>query len=247
MSLSFDQTIVLITGVGRSNGIGQATIHALLAAGIPRVIGTVRTAGQLEALRQQYPGRVDELVVDLTDADAIAALPQRSGKIHVLINNAGVFAADTALGVGEGEAMFAVNYLAPKRLVRAYAGHLAHGAVVNVNSVAGLISFPICAVYSDSKAALNSLTTAQRRELHGQGTQVVSVYPGPIATDMGKDVPFETAPPQTVADGIVAALCDGSLEVFPDPIAKQIGQAIATDRQALERSFWPVVAAVDAH
>ena len=242
MTTPVSNRTILITGVGRANGIGQATIRALLAAGARRVIGTVRTAGQLAALVREFPDRVEELVVDLRDVQTIDALPQRTGRIDILINNAGVFAADTALGMGDGEAMFAVNYLAPKRLVRAYASQLAGGAVVNLNSVAGLINFPICAVYSDSKAALNSLTTAQRRELHLQGTQVVSVYPGPIDTDMAKGVPFPASAPSMVGEAIVAALAAGTLEVYPDPMAQQIAQGLAADRHALERSFWPAQA-----
>jgi NAD(P)-dependent dehydrogenase (short-subunit alcohol dehydrogenase family) len=242
MSFSLASATVLITGVGRANGIGQATIRALLAAGAPTVIGTVRQAGQLAALQQQFPGRVSEIVVDLTDAKAIAELPRLTGPIQVLINNAGLFNGDTALAEGDGEAMFAVNYLAPKRLVRAYATHLANGAVINVNSVAGLVNFPICAVYSDTKAALNSLTAAQRRELSPQKTLVMSVYPGPIATDMGKDVPFETTPPEVVGEAIVAGLRDGAEEVFPDPMAQTIAKALAQDRKGLERSFWPAAA-----
>lgn len=233
---------ILLTGAGRANGIGQATIRALLAAGADRVVATVRAPGQLATLQGEHPGRIDEVVIDLTNATAIAALPAQTGPIHVLINNAGMFTADTALGEGEGEAMWAVNYLAPKRLVRAYASSLAQGAVVNVNSVAGLINFPICAVYSDTKAALHSLTVAQRRELHSQGTQVLGVYPGPIETDMAKGVPFPTTAPAVVAEAIVAALQENTLEVFPDPMAQQIAAAVIQDRQALERSFWPAAA-----
>lgn len=233
---------VLLTGAGRANGIGQATLRALLAAGAGRIFATVRAPGQLAALQREHPGRIEEVVIDLTDAAAIAALPARTGPVQVLINNAGLFTPDTALGDGEGEAMWAVNYFAPKRLVRAYAASLAHGAVVTINSVAGLINFPICAVYSDTKAALHSLTVAQRRELRAQGTHVLGVYPGPIETDMAKGVPFPTTSPAVVAEAIVAGLRDDALEVFPDPMAQQIAAAVAQDRQALERSFWPAAA-----
>ena len=83
MSISLATATVLITGVGRANGIGQATIRALLAAGTLTVIGTVRQRGQLSALQQQFPGRVVEIVVDLTDAKAIAELPQQTGRINL--------------------------------------------------------------------------------------------------------------------------------------------------------------------
>lgn len=60
-----------------------------------------------------------------------------------------------------------------------------------------------------------------------QGTTVLSVHPGPIATDMG-DAAGVTAiaeSPISVAEGIIAALKAGEFHVFPDTMAQQIGGA----------------------
>ena len=227
--------IALVTGVGRPNGIGRAIVHALLAAGATKVYATARKASELTELVASSAGRVVPVVLDVTDRAAIAALPAQAKDVNLLINNAGLFAADAALVGGDGAAMFAVNYHAPMHLVRAFAPQLANGAIVNINSVAGLVNFPICAVYSDTKAALNSLTVAQRRELKPQSTLVMSVYPGPIETDMAKDIPFPTVPPSMVADALVAGLAAGAEEVYPDPMAEQVAAALKADPKAFER------------
>jgi len=101
------------------------------------------------------------------------------------------------------------------------------GALVQLNSVASMKNFVDFATYSASKAASYSITQALRDSLQAQGTLVVSVHPGPIATDMGNSAGFgEVAePPGLVAQGIIAALESGDFHVFPDTMAKQIGAA----------------------
>ena len=78
-----------------------------------------------------------------------------------------------------------------------------------------------------SKAAAYLITQALREQLADQGTAVVSVHPGPIATDMARDAGFGDIgdPPAMVAEGIVAALASGDFHVFPDTMAQEIGSA----------------------
>jgi short-subunit dehydrogenase len=83
------------------------------------------------------------------------------------------------------------------------------------------------ATYSASKAAAYSITQGLRDTLKEQGTAVVSVHPGPIATDMANAAGLgEIAEPASlVADGIVAALAAGELHVFPDTMARKFWSA----------------------
>lgn len=101
------------------------------------------------------------------------------------------------------------------------------GALVQLNSAASLKSFPAFTTYSASKAASYSVTQALRSLLAGQGTQVVSVHPGPIATDMADNAGLTdmAESPELVGTAIVAALESGDFHAFPDSMAKQIGQA----------------------
>jgi short-subunit dehydrogenase len=212
-------------------------VRALLAAGASRVYATARNRAQLDALVAEGRGRVVALTLDVTDRTAIAALPKQAAEVRILINNAGLFEAATALAGGDGSGMFAVNYTAPLLLTRAFAPQLAGGAVVNINSIASLVNFPLAPLYSDSKAAAHSLTVAQRRELRAQRTQVVGVYPGPIDTDMADGIPFAKVPASTVADAIIAALRHGTEDVFPDPMAQQLAAGVQADAKAVERQM----------
>ncbi|MGB3614935.1 MAG: SDR family NAD(P)-dependent oxidoreductase, partial [Elainellaceae cyanobacterium] len=104
------------------------------------------------------------------------------------------------------------------------------GVFAQLNSVVSMKTFSNFATYSASKAAAYSITQALRELLADQGTIVLSVHPGPIATDMGDEAGLTeiAEPPTLVADGIIAALKAGNFHVFPDSMAKQIGGAYAS-------------------
>jgi short-subunit dehydrogenase len=234
--------IALVTGASRTRGIGQAIATALIAAGARRVYVTARQASQLAALARKHPGVIVPLALDVTDAAAVAALPVQAPDVTLLVNNAGTFSSTSALNgdLAETEREFAVNFYAPLRLVRAFAPVLkanGGGAIVNINSIASLLSFPLAPTYSASKAAAHSVTMAQRRELAEQKTLVVGVYPGPIDTDMAENVPMDKAPPSQVADAIVAALRSGQEDVFPDATSIDLAKQVQADAKAVERYF----------
>ena len=91
------------------------------------------------------------------------------------------------------------------------------GALIQLNSLASIKCFAPFATYSASKAAAYSITQALRDILKEQGTTVVSVHPGPIATDMADTAGIgEIAePPSIVADSILEALDKGEFHAFP--------------------------------
>ena len=105
-----------------------------------------------------------------------------------------------------------VNFLGTFAVTQAFAPVLAKnggGAIVNLNSVASFVSFPILAAYSASKAATHSLTQVTRAMLRGQNTQVFGVYPGPVDTRMGEALTAEKASPADAARAIVAGIIAG--------------------------------------
>ncbi|MEN8447048.1 MAG: SDR family NAD(P)-dependent oxidoreductase, partial [Cyanobacteria bacterium J06555_13] len=107
------------------------------------------------------------------------------------------------------------------------------GAFIQLNSVASMKCFANFATYSASKAASYSITQALREMLAEQNTIVLSVHPGPIATDMGDEAGLTeiAEPPSLVAAAIIEALTAGDFHVFPDTMAKQIGSAYASFAQ----------------
>ncbi|HSR90406.1 MAG TPA: SDR family NAD(P)-dependent oxidoreductase, partial [Gemmatimonadales bacterium] len=131
-----------------------------------------------------------------------------------------------------------VNYFGTLYVTQALASVLAKnggGTIVNIGSVASLTSFPILASYSASKAALRSLTQASRAHLAAQGTRVIGVYPGPVDTEMAANIPLEKAAPSTVAANILGAVEEGIEEVYPDPMAVEVGREFESSPMGLAR------------
>ena len=123
-----------------------------------------------------------------------------------------------------------VNVLGLIRMAQAFAPVLAKnggGFFVQLNSVASMKNFSALSTYSVSKAAAYSVTQALHDRLSEQGTRVLSVHPGPIATDMGSAAGLEdiAEPTSVVADAIVDGIRSGDYHVFPDTMARMFGDA----------------------
>jgi len=84
---------------------------------------------------------------------------------------------------------------------------------------------------------VQALTLAQRLEFAADGIKVVGVYPGPIQTDMTKDMELEKVPAKEVADALIKALKDGAEDVFPDSFAQQLYARFRDDNKAVERDM----------
>ncbi len=104
-----------------------------------------------------------------------------------------------------------------------------------LNSVASHFSFPLGASYSASKAALHSFTQALRRELAGQKTHVLGVYPGPIDTDMAEKIDMPKTSPADVGRAIVTALERGEEDLVPDATGQEMVANFRQDPKAFER------------
>jgi NAD(P)-dependent dehydrogenase (short-subunit alcohol dehydrogenase family) len=221
----------LVTGANR--GIGRSIVERLLEAGAAKVYAAVRDPESARDLVESSEGRVVALPLDLTDDDSIAAAAETARDAELVVNNGGILKmanplADDALDRLDEE--MDVNVKGLIRIARAFAPVLAShggGAFVQLNSVASLRCFADFATYSASKAAAYSITQGLQAMLAKDGTHVVSVHPGPIATDMANSAGFGdiAEPPRLVADQLVDALAAGDFHVFPDTMAKNIWRA----------------------
>lgn len=232
MSFLVNGSTALITGANR--GIGKAILEALLGSGAKKVYAAVRNPASADPLIEAHGERVAAIAVDLQDPDTISGAAQTAIDVDLVVNNAGVLKQSLPLDTDAIDSLkfeMEVNAYGLMRIAKAFAPVLkanGGGALVQLNSVASLKSFPDFATYCASKAAAYSITQALKDVLIQQGTHVLSVHPGPIATDMADDAGFDsdmTAPASAVADGIVASLESGNFHVFPDPMAEQIGSA----------------------
>ena len=235
-----DGSLALVTGANR--GIGLAITRALLERGAATVYATTRDPLTLGTLRSRYGDRVVPLRMDVTDAGQVAAAARQVTEIDILVNNAGAFEPtaltdDAIVDVARRE--MEVNYFGVLRVLTAFGPAVARrgGVVVNVGSAAGLSNVPLQPTYSASKAAQHSLTQAARALLAAQGVSVHGVYPGPVDTEMTKDLPpqFVKTPPGDVAEAILDGVEAGEDDIFPDPMARQGHQAWREDPSAFER------------
>jgi len=228
---------VLVTGANR--GIGLATVRRLLQTGAAKIYAAARRP---DSLPDFGDARVVPLQLDIRDIASIAAAAAKAKDVDVLINNAGTATFNDFLTspLDSIATDLDTNYYGTLNVIRAFApGFTARGSgtIANVVSVVGLTSAPIFPGYSASKAALHSLTQTLRFQLKPSGVSVLGIYPGPIDTDMAKDVPFEKASVESTADLIVKGIEAGDDYIFPDPASQWIGSLWEKDGRALDTAL----------
>jgi short-subunit dehydrogenase len=180
---------------GASSGIGAALAREFSRAGDKVTLALVaRRRDLLEALAKELGPTCHVAPADLSNpevvCDWIPAAEAALGPIDVLVNNAGVelISRYEQMDIDAAERLFRLNLHTPLRLTHAVLpGMLARrrGTIVDVASVAALAPAKGYAVYAASKAGLAAAGDALRSELKGTGVHVVTVFPGPIRTDMG--------------------------------------------------------------
>src|ERR1700685_4269089 len=220
---------------GGARGIGRATATALLRQGMRVAIGDVdfdaatRTAEELGA-------SAVALELDVTDRDSFSAFldgaEEQLGPLDVLINNAGIMQIGSFLDEDDvtTRRMIDINLygvilgmkLALERMVARDRGH-----VVNISSQAGKFGAPGGATYSATKHAVVGLTEAVRGELRLMGAHIDVSYvmPTVVNTELGSGLGeargLSSLEPGEVADAIVDALQQGTVEVWVPKSSKR--------------------------
>lgn len=175
MLQQFEGRVAVVTGA--ASGIGRALCDRFAREGMKLVMADVehdrlkQAAGEVEA----QGAEVLPVRVDVSRADELVALREatleRYGAVHVLCNNAGVFAGglswdaiatdwEWVLGVNLFGVLHGIRAFVPFMLEQNQPGH-----VVNTCSMAGLINMPLSGAYSVSKHAALSLTETLYHEL----------------------------------------------------------------------------------
>jgi len=176
---------VLITGC--SSGIGAATARRFLEEEWT-VYATARDTDDIEPLAELG---CETQPLDVTDRAhcnrAVDRIIDEHGRLDCLVNNAGYGQLGPVEDVplSKTEAQFDVNVAGPQRLIRAALPHMREreeGTIVNLSSTAALMTVPGLGIYSASKAALEAMSDALRREVAPFGVDVALVEPGPVDT-----------------------------------------------------------------
>jgi 2-keto-3-deoxy-L-fuconate dehydrogenase len=167
-----------VTAAGQ--GIGRASAEAFVREGA-RVIATDRDESLLASL-----GGCETRRLDVTDAEAIAALAGGMPGPDVLFNCAGMVANGTILDCTEEDwhASFALNVTAMYRIVRAFLPGMlerGRGSIINMSSVASSVTgVPNRFAYGASKAAVIGMTKSIAKDFVARGIRCNAICPGTV-------------------------------------------------------------------
>jgi len=190
--------VALVTGASR--GIGRAIAIRLAACGA-HVAGVARTLEGLEETLQAIRaagGSADGYAANVADsADVnrvVEEVEAKSGKIHVLVNNAGITRDGLMLRMEDDawQDVIDTNLKGTflfSRAVGAIMMRGRYGRIINISSVSGLVGNPGQANYSASKAGVIGFSRTIARELAARNITVNVVAPGFITTDMTDVLP----------------------------------------------------------
>jgi NAD(P)-dependent dehydrogenase (short-subunit alcohol dehydrogenase family) len=177
---------------GASSGFGRAFAEYALAQG-HNVVATARQVSTLQTLADSTPDRVIAIPLDVTRPDdaaaAIIAAVARFGRIDVLINNAGygVVGAFEETSDVELHALMETNFFGAMHVTRAALPSLRaqrSGAIVNISSLGGQLSFAGFSAYSATKFAIEGASEALAQEVAPFGIKVLIVEPGQFRTNL---------------------------------------------------------------
>ncbi len=235
----------LITGT--SSGFGRAIAEAALAAG-DTVVATARRPETLDDLVKAHPGRAVALALDVTDAaraaDAVDEVMRRYGRIDVLVNNAGRGHVGAVEETTDRELrdLMDLHFFGPAALTRLVLPHMRRqgaGAIVQMSSMGGRMSFPGVGAYSATKFALEGLSQALAAEAASFGIKVLIVEPGSFRTGLAGASQTQSPEIPAYEDTVGAFRTD-----FPASHGKQPGDpakaaaAILTALEAADTPLW---------
>ena len=189
----FENKTVLVTGAG--SGIGAAAVRRLFDEGASIVAADVRKE-EVDKVVSEFEGsdRIYGVGVDISDRDQVAAFVsgavQRFGKLHGLVNSAGIRGVGNVLDL-DPEAwrkVLSVNLDGTFYVCQAFARALKEaqtpGAIVNISSAAGIRGVPNRLAYAASKYGIVGITQTMALELGPLGVRVNALAPGMIRTPM---------------------------------------------------------------
>ncbi len=231
----------LITGA--SAGIGEGFARRFAKNGWKLSL-VARREEQLRALADDLAPECFVRPADLSDpavaATVLAECEDALGPVDILVNNAGIQYVEPTEGVSleRIQRMMNVNVVTPLAFIRAVLPGMkgrSSGTIVNVTSMAGLTFTPGMCHYNGSKAALSACSESLRVELKGSGVHVLTVYPGPVTTEMA------TAALERYGSSLVT---DHVPTGTTDELAKRVERAILSTKP---RVIYPRIYGVARH
>ncbi|MFN5193302.1 MAG: 3-oxoacyl-[acyl-carrier-protein] reductase [Cyanobacteriota bacterium] len=193
--------VALVTGASR--GIGRAVALELAAAGAEVVVNyasSPEAADGVVAAIEAAGGRAWSHRADVGNEEQVEAMVkavlERSGRLDVLVNNAGITRDGLLMRMktADWQSVLNLNLTGVFLCIRAVSRPMLKarsGRIINITSVVALMGNPGQANYSAAKAGVVGLTRSCAAEFASRGVTVNAVAPGFIATDMTRDLNAE--------------------------------------------------------
>jgi NAD(P)-dependent dehydrogenase (short-subunit alcohol dehydrogenase family) len=194
-----NQQALVAVVTGSSSGIGLATSLALARNGY-LTYATMRNLAKRDSIqsiaeKQHLP--IITVQLDVTDENsvknAIQSILSESGRIDLLVNNAGygLTGAFEDIGIDEIKALYETNLFGVIRVTQAVLPTMrkqGSGRIINISSGAGRIGYPGGSAYVSSKFALEGLSESMAYEIEQFGIRTVLVEPGFVRTNFGENI-----------------------------------------------------------
>ncbi len=220
---------------GASSGIGEALSIEFAKRGAT-IILSGRNKEKLEAVKARCKKSDKHIVVpfDVADAEqakeAYRSIKAQAGKIDWLINNAGVSQRSLIMETTEEveRQLMEIDYFAQTHLTRLVLPDMiaeGGGKVVMISSIAGLLGSQYRGAYGAAKAAIHMWANSLRAELHDQGIEVATVFPGFIQTNVSINA--------LTGDGTAQGTMDDATNkgLTAKAFAKQVSKALIKDEE----------------
>lgn len=219
--MDLQDKVAVVTGA--SSGLGRVFSEKLVEKGA-HVFGLARRLGKLEALRDELGERFHPVRCDVREEQQVKKAFQRvldeAGRLDVLINNAGLgqYGPVDELPLAKWEVQMETNLRGVFLCTRAAVPKMKEqnaesgfgGHIINIASIAGLVSNPELSAYNASKSGVRGFSKAIMKELREDGIKVSCVYPGSVDTSFADVAESSVAPnamrPQSVADTVIHLL-----------------------------------------
>jgi NAD(P)-dependent dehydrogenase (short-subunit alcohol dehydrogenase family) len=243
-----EQTILV---TGSTSGFGRLTVETLARQGYRVFAGIRAAAGKnapaaeaLRALAQRERLALHSIEIDVTDDSsverAIAEIIETTGRVDVVVNNAGVSYSGPleAFTLEQVRQQFEINVFSVLRVNRAVLPQMREqgsGLLLQIGSIVGRLGMPFLGLYGATKFALEGLTESYRSELAPFGIDAAIIEPGTFPTTI-------SANRQVAADAERFVLYQAALDAFAGPFYAENRSVTPPDPQEVADAVAHVIA-----
>ncbi len=250
IKMKVSDKVLVVTGAG--GGIGRELVLNLLSKGASVAAVDISKEALEETVKQSGDknGKLSTHIVNLTERDAVEALPEQviayHGKVDGIINNAGIihsFVSVNELEYEKIKMVMDINFYGTLFMVKTFLPYLlkrpiAH--ITNISSMGGFLPVPGQTIYGASKAAVKLLTEGLRAELKDTNVKVTVVFPGGVSTNIMKNSGLENADNKEMSQEDVSKLLTPSkaAEIIVNGIENDKDRVLAgKDSQAMDKLY----------